>query len=194
MSSYHLNEQDDGLFLLDEQPPSDLQKSASFDDDEHKPSGLKSLQRMLSVSSSFTSNNVQQTPYRSLSVHDLTPSQRTNDHLLPPCQPRRSTSIVRSNVNDMDTFVRQFETRLREHRLLWQKEYDATVQRLTDAKTSELDHMKGRYETKLRTLEDGNRQLEMILEQMSEEHKRVKFELEHQKQQYESEQVSNFVR
>ena len=190
MSSGPVDEQEESLFLLDEQPPPNLQKSASFDDDDHRSTGLKSLQRMLSASSSLTSTHVQQAPYRSVSAHDLTPAVRANDHGLPPHQSRRPTSTTaRSHTNDIDSFVRQFETRLREHRLLWQKEYDATVHRLTEAKTTEIENLKGRYDTKLRALEDGNKQLEMILEQLNEENKRVKFEIEHQRQQYKAEQV-----
>lgn len=194
MSSYAGVTSDESLFLLDEQPPTNLQKSASFDDEENKSSGLKSLQRMLSVSSSLTSANVARggttsanggvASHRSLSAHDLTPG-------LPPHQSRRSTSAGRSQTSDIDAFVRQFETRLREHRLLWQKEYDSTVQRLTEAKNNELESLKTRYETKLRALEDGNQQLESILEQLSEENKRLKFELEHEKQQHKVEQVKD---
>ena len=150
MSSLRISEQDESLFLLDEQPPANLQKSASFDDDENKTSGLKSLERMLSASSLLTSSNAGPTPYRSLSAHELAPIPRQNDRGLPPHQSRRSSSTVRSQTNDIDAFVRQFETRLREHRLLWQKEYDATVHRLTEAKNNEIDGLKTRYEAKLK--------------------------------------------
>jgi hypothetical protein len=191
MSSFPIAEHEESLFLLNEQPPSNLQKSESFDDD-NKNNGLKSLQRILSASSSLTSTNYhhqqQQPPYRSLSAHDLTPQLHSNDYGLPPThQSRRLTT--RNQSNDIDTFVRQFETRLREHRLLWQKEYDTTVQRMNETKASELETLKIRYETKLNALEDGNKQLEMILEQLNEENKRLKFENEHQKQQTKTEQV-----
>ena len=185
MSSYPGVTSDESLFLLDEQPPANLQKSASFDDEENKSSGLKSLQRILSVSSSMTSTNPV-AAHRSLSAHDLTPG-------LPPHQSRRATSATRPQTSEIDAFVRQFETRLREHRLLWQKEYDTTVQRLNETKTSEIDNLKTRYEAKLKVLEEGNQQLEHILEQLSEENKRIKFEVEHQKQQHKVEQVRRFV-
>jgi len=189
MSSFPIAEHEESLFLLDEQPPANLQKSESFDDD-NKNNGLKSLQRILSASSSLTSTNYQQQqPYRSLSAHDLTPPIQSNDYGLPPTQQsRRST---RNHTNDIDTFVKQFETRLREHRLIWQKEYDTTIQRMNESKTNELETLKIRYETKLNALEDGNKQLEMILEQINEENKRLKFEIEHQKQQTKTEQVLN---
>ena len=191
MSSYPTADQEENLFLLDEQPPPNLQKSDSFDDD-NKANGLKSLQRILSASSSLTAtNHHQQQPYRSLSAHDLTPPVHSNDYGLPPTQQsRRSTSSTRNNTNDIDTFVRQFETRLREHRLIWQKEYDTTVQRMNETKNSELETLKNRYETKLHALEDGNKQLELILEQLNEENKRLKFEIEHQKQLTKTEQVT----
>ncbi|CAF1426201.1 unnamed protein product, partial [Adineta steineri] len=138
MSSFPIAEQEESLFLLDEQPPPNLQRSASFDDD-NKPNSLKSIQRILSVSSSLTTNNRYQLPqqqqqqlqpYRSLSAHDLAAPLHSNDYGLPPThQPRRPSSAMRNSTNDIDSFVRQFETRLREHRLLWQKEYDSTVQR-----------------------------------------------------------------
>ena len=190
MSSFPIAEQEESLFLLDEQPPATLQKSESFDD-ENKSNGLKSLQRILSASSSLTSIN-HQPPHRSLSAHDLTPPLHSNDYGLPPThQSRRATTtITRHTTNEIDTFVRQFETRLREHRLIWQKEYDTTVQRMNESKANELETLKIRYETKLNAFEDGNKQLEMILEQMNEENKRLKFEVEHQKQQMKSEQVT----
>jgi predicted component of type VI protein secretion system len=190
MSSFPIAEQEESLFLLDEQPPALLQKSESFDDD-NKTTGLKSLQRILSASSSLTSTHYQQPPHRSLSAHDLTPPLQSNDYGLPPThQSRRATTtITRNHTNEIDTFVKQFETRLREHRLIWQKEYDTTVQRMNESKTNELETLKIRYETKLNALEDGNKQLEMILEQINEENKRLKFEIEHQKQQTKAEQV-----
>jgi hypothetical protein len=189
MSSFPIADQEDNLFLLDEQPPPNLQKSESFDDD-NKTNGLKSLQRILSASSSLTATNHQQQPYRSLSAHDLTPPVHSNDYGLPPTNhSRRSSATARNSTNDIDTFVRQFETRLREHRLIWQKEYDTTVQRMNETKTSELETLKIRYETKLHAVEDGNKQLELILEQINEENKRLKFEVEHQKQSTKTEQV-----
>ncbi|CAF1380629.1 unnamed protein product, partial [Adineta steineri] len=199
MSSFPIAEQEESLFLLDEQPPPNLQRSASFDDD-NKPNSLKSIQRILSVSSSLTTNNRYQQPqqqqqqlqpYRSLSAHDLAAHLHSNDYGLPPThQPRRPSSAMRNSTNDIDSFVRQFETRLREHRLLWQKEYDSTVQRMNESRQSELEALKTRYETKLTTLEDGNKQLEMILEQLNEENKRLKFDTEHQKQQIKAEQIT----
>jgi hypothetical protein len=195
MNSFPIADHEESLFLLDEQPPPILQKSESFDD-ENKNNGLKSLQRFLSASSSLTSTNqhYQQQPHRSLSAHDLTPPLQSNDYGLPPThQTRRSTTttITRNNTNEIDTFVRQFESRLREHRLIWQKEYDTTVQRMNETKTNELETLKIRYETKLHALEDGNKQLETILEQINEENKRLKIEIEHQKQQTKHEQVKN---
>jgi len=190
MSSFPIAEQEESLFLLDEQPPATLQKSESFDDD-HKSNGLKSLQRILSASSSLTSTNQ---PYRSSSAHDLTNPIASNDFGLPPMpQSRRSNSVTRSSTNDIDAFVRQFETRLREHRLIWQKEYDSTVQRMNESKAHELETLKVRYESKLHAVEDGNKQLEMILEQLNDENKRVKFEFEHYKQQTKAEQVENSI-
>ena len=93
MSSFPHADQEENFFLLDEQPPPNLQKSDSFDDD-HKPNGLKSLQRILSASSSLTAtNHQQQQPYRSLSAHDLAPPIHSNDYGLPPThQSRRSSS------------------------------------------------------------------------------------------------------
>lgn len=192
MSSFPIAEQEESLFLLDEQPPPNLQKSASFDDD-HKHNSLKSIQRILSASSSLTTtNHYHQPPHRSLSAHDLAPPLHSNNYGLPPThQARRSTTIMRSSTSDIDSFVRQFETRLREHRLIWQKEYDRTVQQMTESKNMELETLKTRYETKLKVLEDGNKQLEVILEQLHEENKRLKFDIEHQKQQIKSEQVIN---
>ena len=190
MNSYVAGEQEESLFLLDEQPPSNLlQRSASFgDDDESKSTGLKSLQRILSASSALTAIH-QPAPHRSLSAHDLTPPMQLNDRGLPP--PHQSRHVaVRNHTNDIDAFVRQFETRLREHRLLWQKEFDSTVQRMTETKNSELESLKTRYETKVRTLEEANKQLEAILDQINEENKRLKYEHEHQKQQHKTEQVN----
>ncbi|CAF4756763.1 unnamed protein product [Rotaria sp. Silwood2] len=190
MSSFPIAEQEETLFLLDEQPPPNLQKSESFDDD-NKNQSLKSLQRILSASSSLAAINQPQ-PYRSLSAHDLTPQLHTNDYGLPPTNPlrRSTTTTARNNINDIDTFVRQFEIRLREHRFIWQKEYDTTVQRLNEAKNNELESLKNRYETKLHTLEDGNKQLEIILEKLNEENQRLKFDIEHQKQQTKTEQIT----
>jgi hypothetical protein len=186
MNSFPVGEQEESLFLLDEQPPPNLKKSESFDDD-NKNNGLKSLQRILSASSSLTLTSQQQPPYRSLSAHDLTPPLHVNDYGLPPRQSQRATT--RNSTTDIDSFVRQFETRLREHRLIWQKEYDTTVQRMNEAKNNEFETLKNRYETKLHALEDGNKQLEIILEQINEENKRLKFEVEHQRQQTNAEQV-----
>lgn len=184
MSSLPMSE-DESLFLLDEQPPANLQKSASFDDDENKTSALRSLERMLSASSLLTSSNGHQAPHRSLSAHDLMPAARG----LPPHQTRRSSSTIRSQSNDVESFVRQFETRLKEHRMLWQKEYDSTVQRMTQTKNNEIETLKQRYESKLTTVEQANQQLEQILNQLNDENKRIKFEFEHQKQIYQNEQV-----
>lgn len=191
MTSIPNTEQEESLFLLDEQPPPNLQKSESFDDD-HKYQSLKSMERILSASSAISLSNhqqQQQQPYRSLSAHDLAPALHSNDFGLPPANPSRRSSSTRNSVNDIDTFVRQFEVRLREHRFLWQKEYDATVQRLNEAKANELEALKSRYETKLNTVEDGNKQLEMILEKLNEENQRIKLEMEHQKQQVKADQV-----
>lgn len=195
MSSFPIAEQEESLFLLDEQPPPNLQRSASFDDD-NKPNSLKSIQRILSASSALTTPTTstnryaQQPPYRSLSAHDLAPPLPSSDSGLPPTHhARRSPSTLRSSTNEIDSFVRQFETRLREHRLLWQKEYDTTVQRMNESKQSELDALRARYETKLKAFEDGNKQLETVLEQMNEENKRLKFDIENQKQQIKVEQV-----
>ena len=190
MSSFPIAEQEESLFLLDEQPPPNLQKSESFDDNNNNNnSGLKSIQRVLSASSSLAASQQQPQPYRSLSAHDLAPSSESNDYGLPPSHPSRRSTTARNNINDIDGFVRQFETRLREHRIIWQKEYDTTVQRLNETKNSELETLKNRYETKLHTLEDGNKQLEMILEKLGEENQRLKFEIEHQRQQTQTEQV-----
>jgi hypothetical protein len=192
MSSFPIAEHEESLFLLNEQPPALLQKSESFDDD-NKSTGLKSLQRILSASSSLTSAHYQQPPHRSLSAHDLAPPVQSNDYGLPPTHQTRR-SISRNPTNDIDTFVKQFESRLREHRLIWQKEYDTTVQRMNESKANELETLKIRYETKLNALEDGNKQLEMILEQLNEENKRLKFEIEHQKQQTKAEQVISIIK
>lgn len=195
MSSFPIAEQEESLFLLEEQPPPNLQKSESFDDDNKSP-GLKSLQRILSASSSLTSTTQpppqQQQPYRSLSAHDLAPVSHSNNYGLPPTNPSRR-SASRNSINDIDSFVRQFETRLREHRLIWQKEYDATVQRLNESKNVELEALKNRYETKLNTMEEGHTQLEMILEKLNEENQRLKFENEQQKQQTKAEQVIHII-
>ncbi|CAF3433752.1 unnamed protein product, partial [Rotaria socialis] len=194
MTSISNIENDESLFLLDEQPPPILQKSESFDDD-HKYHGLRSMERILSASSTTTLSSQQQPPFRSLSAHDLVPSMNTNDFGLPPTHPSRrpttaTTTSTRASVNDIDTFVRQFEVRLREHRFIWQKEYDSTVQRMNETKNTELEALRNRYETKLHTLEDGNKQLEMILEKLNEENQRLKFEMDHQKQQTKSEQIT----
>ena len=60
---------------------------------------------------------------------------------------------------------------------------------MNEAKDNELEALKNRYETKVQTLEDGNRQLEMILEKLNEENQRLKYEIEHYQQQVKSEQV-----
>ncbi|CAF5145276.1 unnamed protein product, partial [Rotaria magnacalcarata] len=117
MASVSNIENDESLFLLDEQPPPILQKSESFDDD-HKYHGLRSMERILSASSitTLSSQQQQQQPFRSLSAHDLVPSMNTNDFGLPPTHPSRrpttaNTTSTRTSVNDIDTFVRQFEVR-----------------------------------------------------------------------------------
>jgi len=160
MTSLSIGEQDQSLFLLHGQPPANIQQSKNVD-------GIKSIQRILSASSSITSTtlpNQPQQPYRSLSSHNLISSLRLSLQQLQSNSP-----------NDIDLLVNQFERRLDEHRLIWQQEYDKKFQQI--------------IETKLNELENNNRQLEISSGQINEENKRLKIEIEHEKQQNKIEQV-----
>ncbi|CAF1283970.1 unnamed protein product [Adineta steineri] len=178
MTSLLVGDQEESLFLLHEQPPAILQQSESLD-------GIKSIQHLLSASSSLTSttlpNQQQQQLHRfATSSHDIIP---------PPV--RFSTNQKRhSTTNEIDSFVRQFERRLDEHRLHSQKEYDRKIQQMIDTKNNEVDTLKHRYESKLRELEETNRQLEIQSGQIQEENKRLKIEIEHGKQQNRLDQKS----
>src|SRR5579871_5587270 len=103
MTSLSVGEQKESLFYLNGQPYINLQRSESFD-------GIKSIEPILSASSSITSTTLphqhRQQPYPSQSSQDLTPQLRY------------------PNPNDTDSFARQYERRLDEYRLYWQKEYD----------------------------------------------------------------------
>ena len=175
MTSLFIGEQEESLFLLHEQPPPILQKSESLD-------GIKSMQQILSVSSSLTStlpNQHQQTYRHPSSSHELIP---------PPLRFSSNQSRY-ANSSDTDSFARQFERRLDEHRLLSQKDYDRKMQQMIETKNSEFEGLKLRYESKLNEFEDTNRQLEIQLGRINEENKRLKIEIEHEKQQNKIEQV-----
>jgi hypothetical protein len=175
MTSLFIGEQEETLFLLHEQPPTILQQSESLD-------GIKSMQHILSASSSITStlpNQQQQTSRPLLSSNELIP---------PPLRFSSNQSRY-TNSNDIDSFVRQFERRLDENRILSQKDSDRKIQQIIETKNTEFEGLKLRYETKLNEFEDNNRQLEIQLGQINEENKRLKIELEHEKQQNKLEYV-----
>jgi hypothetical protein len=167
MTSLPYDEQEN-FFLFNEQPPINLQQSETFD-------GIKSIQRLLSNSSSILSTPQQ--PHRSLSSRDFT-------------LPLHVSSLP---SNDIDSFARQFERRLDEQRLLWQQEYNRKIQQINESKTKELNGLKVRYETKLQGLEDRNRQLEIHSGQINEENKRLKIENEHEKEKNRIEQVKKNI-
>ena len=176
MTSLLIGEQEESLFLLHEQPPPILQQAESLD-------GIKSIQHLLSASSSLASTTL---PNRT--QQSFRPSTASHEVIPPPL--RFSTNHSRySNSNDVDSFVRQFEQRLDEHRHQSQKEYDRKIQQMIESKNHELDTLRNRYESKLHELEETNRQLEIQSGQINEENKRLKIELEHQKQQYRIELV-----
>jgi len=169
-----MREQEESLFLLHEQPSVHLQQFENSN-------GSKSIQRILSASSSITSTtlpNQLQRPHRSLSSHNLTSPLRLSKH-----------ELQSSSPNDINSFVNQFERRLDEHRLFWEKEYDRKIQQMIETKNNDLTGIKLRYETKLQELEDNNRQLEILSGQINEENQRLKIEIEHEKQQNKIEQV-----
>jgi hypothetical protein len=175
MTSLSIGEQDQSRFLLHGQPSANIQQSKTVN-------GNKSIQRILSASSSITSTtlpNQPQQPYRSLSSHNLTSSLRLSLQQLQSNSP-----------NDIDLLVIQFERRLDEHRLIWQQEYDKKFQQMLETKTNELTELKIRYEKKLNEIEDNNRQLEISSGQINEENKRLKIEIEHEKQRNKIEQVN----
>ena len=135
--------------------------------------GIKSIQRILSASSSILSTQQQQQAHQSLSSYDLTPP----------------LNLSSGQTNDVDSFVRQYERRLDEHRLLCQKEYDRKIHQMIELKTNEINTLKVRYETKINALEERNRQLEINSGQINEENKRLKIEIEHEKEKNRIEQV-----
>jgi hypothetical protein len=171
MTSLFIGDHEENVFLLHEQPPANLQQSESFN-------GIKSIRPIHSASSSITSTTLPNQKYRSLSSQNLTSPFRLSFQKL-QC----------SSPNDMDTFVNQYERRLDEHRLSWQKEYDRKIQQMIETKTNELTGFKLHYENKLNELEHHNRQLEIHSGQINEENKRLKIEIEHEKQQNKIEQV-----
>jgi hypothetical protein len=174
MTSLSIDGQEENLFLLHEQPSANLQQFEGFN-------GIKSIQRIHSASSSITSTtlpNQLKQPSQSLSSHNLISPFHSSSHEL-QC----------NSSNDIDSFVSQFERHLDEHRLLWQKEYDRKIQQMIETKNTELSGLKLHYETKLKELEENNRQLEILSGQINEENKRLKIELEHEKQQNRIEQV-----
>ncbi len=175
MTSLFIGEQEETLFLLHEQPPTILQQSESLD-------GIKSMQQILSASSSITSTlpNQQQQNSRPL---------LSSNELIPPPLRFSSNQSRFTNSNDSDSFVRQFERRLDEHRILSQKDYDRKIQQMIETKNNEFEGLKLRYESKLNEFEENNRQLEIQLGQINEENKRLKIELEHEKQQNKLEYV-----
>ncbi|CAF1345256.1 unnamed protein product [Adineta ricciae] len=177
MTSLLIGEQEESLFLLHEQPPTILQQAESLD-------GIKSIQHLLSASSSLASTTL---PNRT--QQSFRPSTASHEVIPPPL--RFSTNQSRySNSSDVDSFVRQFEQRLDEHRHQLQKEYDRKIQQMIESKNHEVDALRNRYENKLHELEETNRQLEIQSGQTNEENKRLKIELEHQKQQYRIELTS----
>lgn len=158
MTSLSIGEQDENFFRHHEQP--------SIKDFN----GIKSIQHILSSSSSMTSTTQPPNqPYRSYSTQNLTAQ---NQH------------------EDVNLFVNQFERRLDEHRLFWQKEYDRKIQQMIETKNHDINGLKQRYETKLNDLENSYRQLEIHSGQINEENKRLKIELEHEKQHHKIEQVN----
>ncbi|CAF1345207.1 unnamed protein product [Adineta ricciae] len=177
MTSLLIGEQEESLFLLHEQPPAILQQAESLD-------GIKSIQHLLSASSSLASTTL---PNRT--QQSFRPSTASHEVIPPPL--RFSTNPSRyPNSSDVDSFVRQFEQRLDEHRHQSQKEYDRKIQQMIESKNHELDALRNRYESKLHELEETNRQLEIQSGQINEENKRLKIELEHQKQQHRIELTS----
>ncbi len=170
MTSLSSEKHDESLFLLHEQPPSNLQQCESFD-------GIKSIQHTLSASSSTPLPNQ---PYRSLSSHNLTLPLHLSAH-----------QIQCSSPNEIDSFVNQFERRLDKHRHLWEKEYDRKMQQMIEMKTKEFDGLTLRYESKLNELEENHRQVEILSGQINEENQRLKIELEHEKRDKKIEQVEN---
>ncbi|CAF0834849.1 unnamed protein product [Didymodactylos carnosus] len=162
-----------------------LHHSESFEEN-----GFKALQNILSLSTSFGSNIQRQNipnsnnigvAHRSLSAQNLTshvlPSTSSSDHGLPPTtnsQQRRST--ISRNPAELDSFTHQFEIKIREQSLLWQKE----LQKVIDKKNSELDSIKSSYESKLRASLESNKKIEAVINQLNDENKRLKYEVEHQ--------------
>ncbi|UJR09137.1 hypothetical protein I4U23_013383 [Adineta vaga] len=177
MTSLLIGEQEESLFLLHEQPPTILQQSESLD-------GIKSIQHLLSASTSLTS-----TTLPNLAQYSLRPSTSSHEVIPPPVRFSSNQSRY-SNSNEVDSFVRQFERRLDEHRHLLQKDYDRKIQQMIESKNNEFDSLKLRYENKLHELEESNRQLEIQSGQIVEENKRLKIELEHKKQQHKIELTS----
>jgi hypothetical protein len=171
MTSLSIGEHEESLFLLHEQPPENLRQSQSFD-------RIKPIRLIHSASSSITSTTLPNQQYRSLSSQNLTSPFRLSLQQL-QC----------SSPNDIDSFVNQFERRLDEHRLTWQREYDRKIEQMIETKTNELTGLKLRYGSKLNELADHNRQLEIHSGQINEENKRLKIEIDHEKQQNKLEQV-----
>lgn len=170
MTTLSVGEQEESLFVRNEQPSAKLQSSESFN-------GVNSIHRIYSASSSITLPTLhkqQREPYRSLSTHDLILSN----------QPRSAKSI------NTDLLRNQSDKALDEQIfLLWQKEQDKRMQQLNEIKTMEFEKLKIRYETKLYELEHNYGQLEIRFGQINEENKRLKIELEHEKQHNRIEQV-----
>jgi hypothetical protein len=171
MTSLRIGEHEESLFLLHEQPPSNLHQSLSSD-------RIKPIRPIHSASSSITSTTLPNHRYISLSSQNLTSPLRVS-HQQFQC----------SSPIDIDSFVNQFERRLDEHRATWQKEYDRKIEQMIESKTSELTGLKLRYESKLNELADHNRQLEIHSGQINEENKRLKIEIEHEKQHNKLDQV-----
>ena len=169
MTSLPAGEQEN-FFLLNEQPSRNFQQTETFN-------GIKSIQRILSASSSILSTQQQQQqqqPHQSLTSRDYTPPLHLSS----------------AQSNDIDSYVRHFERRLDDQRLLWKKEYDRKTQQIIESKNNEINSLKVRYETKIHGLEDRNRQLEIGSGQINEENKRLKIEIEHEKEKNKIEQVT----
>ncbi|CAF4656348.1 unnamed protein product [Rotaria sp. Silwood1] len=120
-----------------------------------------------SIASTQLQNQHRQ-PYRSSSFHDIISSLQVSS---------QQTRCTNSNDN--------------EHRLaIWQKEFDRKIEQMNEIKATDLNKLKLYYETKLRELEDNNKHLEIISGQINEENKRLKIEVEHEKEQNKIEQTA----
>lgn len=169
MTSLSIGEQEKDLFIHNEPaPPANFQQSENLN-------GSKSMQRIHSTSSSLTTAtlpNHQPPVHRSLSSHDL---------------------ITSSRISSIYPRPNRFNKNLTEEFILWEREYDNRLKQMSELKSVELHKLKLYYETKLHELEDNNRQLEIVSGQIDQENKRLKIELDHEKQRNQIEEVNFFL-